>query len=102
MHSTLMKETLDQLGPQGDPGHQIEALNASTQEELQVLADMKVRETESAIYEASSEDKVKQRLQQMPAFQGDAKIWLPARADSDASDAPVLQELGKYWAIGDQ
>jgi hypothetical protein len=97
IHSTLSQEALSKLGPDGDPAHQIESLLALDPAALQFQADMKIREVETILRDATSEDTVKARLLGQPGMSRPISIWLPTSGGGD----PVLRNLGPLGAVGD-
>ena len=95
-HSDLLSEALQQLGSEGDPAHQVEAVLGTTEEILQTFADMKVREVETNLRDATSDDHVKQRLQGQSGFSGTLSVWVPTTDNTE-----VKKDLGLLWAIGE-
>ncbi len=96
IHSALVSEAFSALGDEGNPGHTVEAVLASTQDVLQTFADMKVREAETVLREANAEDKVKARMQGQAALRGPVSIWVPTY-----NGPAVKKDLGPLWSIGE-
>ena len=100
MHSTLVTEALQNLGPDGDAAHQVEAVLGPSEEVLQVFADMKVREVETLLHEATAEANVHSRLRNQSAFNREVSIWVPTGTVTDPGK-PFFKNLGPLWSIGE-
>ncbi len=94
-HSSLLREQLDHFGVEGDPAYQIESMVGIDQEMTQTLTDMKIREVEGALRDASSEDNVKARLRNA-GLSREIHIWFPT-LDGGEMD----KNLGPLWGIGE-
>jgi hypothetical protein len=95
-HSTLVREKLLVLGHDGDPAVRIEKLVGSAGEDaFQFQVDFHVRDVESALYEATSDERVGNRLRSA-GFAREVSLWVPTRPETGT----FLKKLGSLWNIG--